>query len=85
MYTTALKEIYAFLFGRKYYANIIRTRGVLKDEISSYIFPSLDDALRHRRTIEEGTLTFTFITTVSFRTRHELTVSSYTEPEPEES
>lgn len=28
MNSTVLKEIIAFLFGRKYYANIINTRGI---------------------------------------------------------
>ena len=44
MQTTALKEIIAFLFGRKYYANIIVTKGVVKQEICSYIFSSREAA-----------------------------------------
>ena len=48
MQTTALKEIIAFLFGRKYYANIIATKGVVKQEICSYIFSSREAADKHR-------------------------------------
>lgn len=37
MNSTVLKEIMAFLFGRKYYANIVATKGTTKQEICSYI------------------------------------------------
>lgn len=37
MNSTVLKEIIAFLFGRKYYANIVATKGTTKQEICSYI------------------------------------------------
>lgn len=69
MKTTVLKEILAFLFGRKYYANIIATKGVAKIEICSYIFATREAAERHRNDID-GTLSFRFIETVSFRSRH---------------
>ena len=36
MNSTVLKEIMAFLFGRKYYANIVATKGTTKQEICSY-------------------------------------------------
>lgn len=68
MNTTALTEIVAFIFGRKYYANIIATKGVAKQEICSYIFASRQAAQRHRREIET-TLSFQFIETISFRSR----------------
>ena len=68
MHTTVLKEIIAFLFGRKYYANIIATNGVAKQEISSFIFASREAANRHRQEIET-TLSFRYIETVSFRSR----------------
>lgn len=32
MQTTVLKEVIAFLFGRKYYANIVATKGTDKTE-----------------------------------------------------
>ena len=68
MNTTVLTEIIAFIFGRKYYANIIATKGVAKQEICSYIFVSRQAAQRHRREIET-TLSFQFIETISFRSR----------------
>lgn len=68
MHTTVLKEIIAFLFGRKYYANIIATKGVIKQEICSFIFTSKEAANRHRDEIE-STLSFLFVETISFRSR----------------
>ena len=68
MHSTVLKEIIAFLFGRKYYANIIATKGVSKFEICSYIFASREAARKHQLDIE-ATLSFTFVETVSFRSR----------------
>ena len=69
MHTTVLNEIIAFLFGRKYYANIIATKGVAKQEICSYIFATREAAQRHRDEIET-TLSFRYIETVSFRSRN---------------
>lgn len=68
MNTSVLNEIIAFLFGRKYYANIIATKGVAKQEICSYIFATRQAAERHRMEIE-CTLSFRYIDTVSFRSR----------------
>jgi hypothetical protein len=68
MNTSVIKEIMAFLFGRKYYANIIATKGVAKEEICSYIFSSRQDAERHRMQIE-ATLSFQYVETISFRSR----------------
>lgn len=68
MYSTVFKEILAFLLGRKYYANIIATKGVAKQEICSYIFATREAADNHRREIED-TLSFRFVETVSFRSR----------------
>lgn len=68
MYSTVFNEILAFLFGRKYYANIIATKGVAKQEICSYIFATREAADRHRDEIET-TLSFRFIETISFRSR----------------
>ena len=48
MNSTVLKEIMAFLFGRKYYANIVATKGTTKQEICSYIFATKEAANRHR-------------------------------------
>lgn len=68
MHSTVLTEIIAFLLGRKYYANIIDTKGVAKQEICSYIFATREAAENHRREIET-TLSFRFVETVSFRSR----------------
>lgn len=70
--TTILSEIIAFLFGRKYYANIINTKGTKRCEISSYIFLSKKDARRHRKDLENN-LTYKDIETVSFRSRIDYT------------
>lgn len=78
MNTTVLKEILAFLFGRKYYANIIATKGTAKMEICSYIFATPQAAARHRADIE-ATLSFTFVETITFRSRRvplDITVKS---------
>lgn len=68
MYTTVWKEIIAFLFGRKYYANVIATKGTAMQEICSYIFATREAADRHRLEIE-STLSFVYIETISFRSR----------------
>ena len=70
MQTTVLKEIIAFLFGRKYYANIVGTKGTDKMEICSYIFRTKKEADRHREALM-ATLSFCYIETISFRSRKE--------------
>lgn len=68
MNTTVLNEILAFLFGRKYYANIITTKGLAKMDICSFIFATKEAAARHRSEIE-STMSFSFVETISFRSR----------------
>lgn len=70
MENKVISEILAFLFGRKYYANIINTRGTAKCEITSFIFPTKEVAEEHKRVIE-GTATFLFVETIAFRSRKE--------------
>lgn len=70
MQTTVLKEVIALLLGRKYYANIVATKGTDKTEICSYIFTSKEDANKHRDALQT-TLSFIFIETISFRSRKE--------------
>ena len=70
MQTTVLKEVIAFLFERKYYANIVATKGTDKTEICSYIFTSKEEADKHRDGLET-TRSFIFIETISFRSRKE--------------
>lgn len=72
MNSTVLKEIIAFLFGRKYYANIVGTKGTDKIEICSYIFSTKEDAGKHRETLMT-TMSFRYIETVSFRSRKDYT------------
>lgn len=68
--TTVLTEILAFLFGRKYYANIIHTRGTDKCEVSSFIFRSKEQANSHRNALDNN-LSYKFVETISFRSRRE--------------
>lgn len=68
MSTTVLNEILAFLFGRKYYANIIATKGVSKMDICSFIFSTKEAAARHRAEID-ATMSFSYVETISFRSR----------------
>lgn len=63
---TVLQSIIAHIFGHKYYANIINTRGTDKCEVSSFIHRSKEEAMRHRLEIE-STRSFLYIETVSFR------------------
>ena len=70
MQTTVLKEIIAFLFGRKYYANIVGTKGTDKTELCSYIFRTKEEANRHRDSLLT-TLSVQYIETISFRSRKE--------------
>lgn len=70
MTTTALNELLAFLFGRKYYANIVGTRGTDRTEICSYIFHSRAEADHHRATLDT-TRSFLWLETISFRSRRE--------------
>lgn len=65
---SVLSIIWDFIFGQKYYANIIHTRGVEKYELSSFIFRNPAAAELHRRDIE-STATYAFVETISFRSR----------------
>lgn len=67
--TTVLTEIVAFVLGRKYYANIINTKGTGKCEISCFIFRSKEEANKHRDALATN-MSYKFIETVSFRSRH---------------
>ncbi len=66
--TTVLKSIIDFLFGHKYYVNIINLRGTNNLEMTSFIHYSREDAERHRDDIN-ATSSFLWIETVSFRSR----------------
>ena len=68
MQDTVLTKIVEFILGRKYYANIINTRGTDTYEISCFIFKSKGEADRHRESLLTNA-SFLFIETVSFRSR----------------
>lgn len=68
MNETVLQAIIAFIFGHKYYVNIINTLGTSKCETTSFIHHSKQEAEQHRKEIE-STRSYLFIETVSFRSR----------------
>ncbi|MFR9541379.1 MAG: hypothetical protein SNH27_04945 [Rikenellaceae bacterium] len=68
MNSTVLKEIAAFLFGRKYYATIINPIGTTEQQISCFIFANREAAERHKRELDSVT-SFKYVSTVSFRSR----------------
>ncbi len=65
---TALTKILEFLFGRKYYANIINTRGTNKFEVSCYIYSSEEEADNYRKDLETN-MSYMFVERISFRSR----------------
>lgn len=65
-----LSAIAELILGRKYWANIINTRGIVRPEISSRIFTSREDADRHRREIST-TRSYEHVETISFRSRRD--------------
>ncbi len=67
--TTPLELVLSFLFGRKYWVNIVVTRGTSRYEMCSYIFHSRADAEAHKRNVDNG-LTFRVVETISFRSRN---------------
>lgn len=66
MNKTVLDAIIDHIFGHKYYANIINTRGTNKCELTSFIHRSKQEAERHRQDIA-STLSFLNVETISFR------------------
>ncbi len=65
---TVINAIIEFVLGKKYYANIINTRGTRRCEISSIIFLTRKEADKHRMELL-GTLSYLWIETISFRSR----------------
>lgn len=66
METTVIKEIINFLFGKRYYANIILTRGTTDTQICSYIFKTKEEANQHKQNLQ-NTASFQHIETITFR------------------
>ncbi len=67
-----LNAVLDYLFGHKYYANIVNTQGTSKCDICSYIFLSKEQALKHKAEID-NMVTFKFVTTISFRSKYDFT------------
>lgn len=65
-----LQAVIDHIFGRKYYANIINTKGTDKCEVTSFIHKTREQAEAHRREIED-TRSFLWIETISFRSHNE--------------
>ena len=65
-----LNRILNHIFGRKYYANIINTRGTSICEISCVIFLDREEADEHRHSLDTN-LSFMHVETISFRSRNE--------------
>ncbi len=61
-----LSRIINFIFGRKYYATIMNTRGTGRCEINSRIFLTKEAAEAHKTTID-STASFMWVETISFR------------------
>lgn len=69
MKTTVFNEIVSFLFGRKYYANIINTKGTNMTELCSFIFSTKEEVEHHKMEILT-TSSYQWIETISFRSRN---------------
>ena len=65
---SVLQAIVAFIFGHKYYANIVNTIGTDRFELASFIFLTKEDAIKHRRSLDT-TRSYQYVETVSFRSR----------------
>jgi hypothetical protein len=71
MKETLLQKIIAHIFGRKYYANIINTRGTARCELTCFIFNTKEQAEQHRKENVDSGVSFMYIETISFRSRKE--------------
>lgn len=69
MEMSLIQRIISYLLGYKYYANIVNTKGTGKYEICSFIFDNKADAERHMRDLKTRNLSFSYIETISFRSR----------------
>ncbi|WP_305277858.1 hypothetical protein [uncultured Duncaniella sp.] len=67
---TVLVAIVEFLLGKKYYANIINTRGTFRNEISSFIFCTRQEADKHRQELS-ASVSYQWIETITFRSRND--------------
>lgn len=74
MKKSLLTLVLEFIFGRKYYVNIIATKGVIRTECTSFIHPTKESAMKHRESID-STMSYRVLETISFRSRHEYVLS----------
>ena len=65
-----IEMIAEFLFGRKYWCNIVNTRGTEKCEMSSFIFGSKAESEKHKERLYANA-SFMYMETISFRSRKE--------------
>ena len=63
-----LNAVLDYLFGPKYYANVVNVQGTAKCEICSYVFSSKEQALKHKNELSDS-ITFKFVDTISFRSK----------------
>lgn len=66
MKKSLLSMIVDLIFGYKYYCNIVNTLGTDKIEMSSFIFRTKQQAMKHKEVLA-GTRSFLYVETVSFR------------------
>ena len=67
---TILQRIIAHIFGHKYYAAIVNTRGTKITEISCFIFHTKEEAEEYRQSLDTNA-TYMHIETISFRSHRQ--------------
>ena len=78
MQQTVLSKILDFIFGRKYYATIMNTRGTAKCDINSSIFLTKEAAEAHRQRLD-STPSYMWVETISFRSYKDYTQKALTD------
>lgn len=68
-YKNIWNAILQMILGRKYYVNIINTRGTERYEASCFIFATSAAAKRHADTLATNR-SYAYIETISFRSRY---------------
>lgn len=71
MQTTLLNEILSLILGRKYYAIAVREIGINRIVILDRIYTSKEDVNKKIKDLE-SVASFTYFTTISFRSRKQL-------------
>ena len=68
MKQSLISKIIAFIFGNKYYANIVNSVGTNRCEVCNFIFNTREEAAAHVQSIM-ATRSFLHVETISFRSR----------------